>query len=183
MKNRKGKLAMEVLVILIVVVVTSGVMFSLVRAGVLEVKPEGEASVLDTEFIPMGRGGYLGIEDFKFCEGVDVDYQCLGEKKAFEKPSLVFFRFTVKSTTVRGEVILVENYRLKDKEGKVLLEAEEKDNFYYKVKSDKEVQEIYFKDYLVIEKGDEAGKYTLELILENPLLNKKVTLVKEFEVR
>ena len=48
--------------------------------------------------------------------------------------------------------------------------------------SDKEVQEVYFKDYLVIEKGDKEGKYVLELVVENPLLNKKVTLVEEFEI-
>ena len=180
--NKKGKLAVQILIILVVVVATSAVIFLLVQQGVIEVKEMEGASVLNLEFIPYRREGYLVVKEFQFCEGVGVDYECVGESKLFNKPGLVFFRFIIESTTVDGEVMLVENYRVKGPEGNVLLEVDEKDNFYFDMKSKKGIQEVYFKDYLVMEEEDKEGKYVLELVMENPLLNKKVTLVKEFEI-
>lgn len=181
--NNQAKIALEILIVLIIVVLVSGTTLALVNLGILKPKKGvEEAGVLNTEFIPYMRKGFLAVKEFKFCEGVREDYECIGESQSFGKPGLVFFRFIVESTTVNGEVMLVENYRIKDEEGKVLLEVDEKDNFYFEMKSGEEVQEIYFKDYLVIEEEDKTGKYVLELLMENPLLNKKVTLRKEFEI-
>ena len=66
---------------LVVVVITSSVVFLLVRAGVIEVKEVEGASVLNAEFIPYMREGYLVVKEFKFCEDVDENYECIGEKE------------------------------------------------------------------------------------------------------
>lgn len=180
--NKRGKFAIEILIILIVVVITSAAIFSLVQSGLIEVKEKEEVSIIDMEFIPYVREGSLIIKDFKFCKEVGENYDCVEESRRFGKPGPVFFRFIIESTTVNGDVMLVENYRLRDAQGNVLLEVGGKDDFHLVAESDKEMQEIYFKDHLLVEEGDKEGKYILELVVENPLLNKKVTLIEGFEI-
>ena len=179
--KKKGKIAVQILIILVVLVATSAVIFLLVQYEVIKVKELEGASVLNMEFIPYMREGYLVVKEFKFCEDVGETYECVGEKESFELGDKVYFRFVIESSTVDGEVMLVENYRVKGPEGNVLLEVDERNNYYFDMKSKEETEDIFFKDFFVIERGEE-GEYTLELILSNPLLNKRVQIIKTFNL-
>lgn len=183
--NRHGTILTEFLVLLIMIVLTSATVLFLVKTGVLMVRAEGEEiSVLDAEFLPIGREGYLAIKEFQFCEGVDELYQCVGEKDTFQIGEEVHFRFVVESSVTNGEVMLVENYRVKGPNGEIILEVEEENNYHVTLQSGGRQEEVHFKDFLITEPGeDSAGQYTLELVMENPLLNKKTTLVKQFMVQ
>ena len=73
--NKRGKVITEILVMMIVIMLTSAIILFLVQSGLITVKAEGEqAPVLNTEFIPLGREGYLAVKDFKFCIYVDENY-------------------------------------------------------------------------------------------------------------
>jgi hypothetical protein len=176
--DTKGRIATQILIMLVVVVLTSAIVFSLVRVGVIEVRQVEGASVLNTEFIPFMREGTLVIKEFKFCGLVDEEYRCLEEKELFEAGENIHFRFIVESSAVDGEMMLIENYKVEGPTGDMLLEVDEKYNTYVETESDR----IYFKDYLIGESEDQKGEYTMDLIVENPLLNKKVTLTKKFRI-
>ena len=88
----------------------------------------------------------------------------------------IHFRFLVESSTYEGNVMLLENYRVKGPDGKVLLDVDEKNTYHFDVASRERMEQIYFKDHLVSEEGDASGVYTFELIVENPLLNKSIIL-------
>ena len=181
MKNKKGKVATELLIMLITVVVTRAIIFLLVQAGVLTVKMEAEqTSVLNTEFIPMGREGSLAVKDFKFCGFVDSDYNCIAESEEFYLGSEIHFIFIIESSTSNGDITVVENYRIKGPEGNILLDVDERNNFNFDIISKEKQELITFKDFFVVGEELVEGEYTLELFIENPLLNKKTTLVKKF---
>jgi len=183
--NKKASLT-EFMVLLIMIVLTSATVLFLVKTGVVSVRADDGASgeevpVLDAEFIPIGREGYLTIKEFQFCVGVDELYNCIGEKDTFAIGEEVHFRFVVESSTSNGEVLLVENYRLKSPGGEVLLDVDEESNYNFNLRSDRKTEDTYFKDYIITEQGkDQPGTYTLELLIENQLLNKRVTLSKEY---
>ncbi len=181
MKNKKAKIAMEVLIMMVVVVVTSAIILFLVQSGVIAVKAENEqVSVLNTEFIPMGREGYLAVKDFKFCGFIDANYNCISETDEFSLGSEVHFLFVVESSTYNGDIMLVENYRIKGPNDNLLLDVDEKNNFNYDVTSNERKESVTFKDFFVVGSELPEGKYILELLVENPLLVKKTTLVKTF---
>ncbi len=172
--NRQGTILTEFLVLLIMIVLTSAIVLFLVKTGVVSVRADGEeVSVLDAEFIPLGREGYLAIKEFQFCDAVDELYDCQGEKDTFQIGEEVHFRFVVESSVSNGEVMLAENYRLKGPGGEVLLEVSEDSNYHLGLESNKKKESITFKDYFIINLGSEEGEYILELVMENPLLNKK----------
>jgi hypothetical protein len=182
--NKKGKVAMEILVMLVVIVITSAILLLLIQGGIITVKAENEqVPILNTEFIPMGREGYLTIKDFKFCDFVDNNYNCIGESEDFFLGSEIHFVFVVESSTYNGDIMLVENYRIKSPEGNVLLNVDEKNNFNFDITSKERKELITFKDFFIV--GSELGEseYTLELVINNPLLNKKTTLVKKFKMK
>ena len=169
--------------VLVTIVFTSAVVLILVQADIINVKGQADSPpILNTEFIPLGREGYLGIKEFQFCESIGDKYNCLNERNQFYVPSGIYFRFEVETTPFNNQIMLVENYRIKDANGNVLLEAEDKNNLNFDMRTGKEKESVYFKDRVFIEEGDALGIYTLELIITNPLLDKKVTLVKQFEV-
>src|SRR3989344_3324579 len=118
--NNRGSV-MEVLVLMIVVVLTSGVILLLVNTGIITVKAQSNEPILNTEFIPLGREGSLVIKEFKFCENVDESYNCINEKNSFNLGDEVHFVFKVESSTYNRDILLVENYQLVDPAGKVLL--------------------------------------------------------------
>jgi hypothetical protein len=181
--NKQGKVMTEILVMLVVVVITSAVILLLVQSGVLEVKAENEqVSVLNANFIPVAREGYLAIKDFRFCNFVDLDYNCIGEVNSFALDSEIHFVFTVESSTFNGDIMLVENYRIKGPTGEMLLEVDVSNNFNFDLSSNKETEDVTFKDFFIVNQGLPEGEYTLELLIENPLLTKKTTLVKKFSV-
>ena len=181
--NKKGKVAIEVLIMLVTIVITSAIIFMLIQADVIKVKPgNADVSVLNTEFIPMGREGFLAIRDFTFCDFINEDYQCTGPGENFALGSAVYFRFVIESSTYNGDVKLIKNYRVKDPNGNLLLDVDEKNNFHFDIKSDESKELITFKDYFFVGEELPEGIYTLELVITNPLLDKKTTLVKTFEV-
>tara|TARA_B100000315_G_C14539023_1_gene569917 strand:+ start:1182 stop:1727 length:546 start_codon:yes stop_codon:yes gene_type:complete len=180
--NKKGKIVVTVLVVLGVILLTSAGMLMLIKTGMLSVKTSSE-SVLNTEYIPYQRTGSLAIKDFKFCGLVDQYYKCIQEKNQFLLGESVHFRFVVESSVYQGQVKLVENYGVKGPNGKVQLEVNSQDNFYFNINSKKKTEKISFADYFTVGYDMPVGKYTLELILNNPLINKKTKLIKTFEIK
>tara|TARA_Y100000310_G_scaffold296736_1_gene329229 strand:+ start:93 stop:656 length:564 start_codon:yes stop_codon:yes gene_type:complete len=181
--NKRGGIAIEILIMLVVVVVTSAIIFLLVSKGVVSVKADAEQEpLLNTEFIPAGRSGSLAIKEFSFCSFVRDDYQCIGKSKNFPAGKEIYFVFVVESSPHNGQVILVENYRLKDPSGRLLLDVDQKNDFNFEIKSREQKELIAFKDYFILNTEAEKGEYTLELVMENPLLDKKATTVKTFVI-
>ena len=78
--------------------------------------------------------------------------------------------------------MLVENYQIKGPNGELLLGVDEKNNFNFDLISNEKKELITFKDFFVVGSDLSEGEYTLELIVNNPLLNKKTTLVKKFQM-
>jgi len=181
--NKQGRLVVEVMLMLVVILVTSIVILLMVQTGVLSVQAASEdVSLLNAEFLPIGREGTLAVKGFKFCSFVDKDFSCEGEARKFSAGNRIYFRFLVESSAVQGEVKLVENYRLIKPDGKVSLEAEDKYNNYLNKESSLKSDAIPFKDYILFEEDSNIGTYVLELIIENPLLNKQVVLIEEVEI-
>lgn len=189
--NPHASVMLELLIFIITVILTSAIVLFLVQTGVVGVQANGEGvedesggeaaevSVLDTEFLPIGREGTLAVKDFQFCDFVNELYQCVQEKSNFVLGEEVHFRFLVESSSLNGEIMLVENYRLIDPQGKVVLDVDEKNNFYFNQVSGKKTEQVTFKDYFIAGFELVEGQYTLELWLENPLIGKKVKVVRE----
>lgn len=175
--NKKASAMIEVMILLVTIVLTSGVVLLLVNSGILTVRADSEP-LLNTEFIPLGRTGSLVITEFDFCSSI-IEYDC-SPSEVFKLGDEVHFKFIVESSTYNGDVSIVENYRVKSPEGKVLLDVDLKDNYYFDVKSNKELEKITFKDYFVVGSELPNGVYTLELVIQNPLIDKRATLAREF---
>jgi len=181
--HTRGRIEIELFIVLITMVVTSAVILLLVKAGTIEVKEEVVTEpVLNAEFLPVGKEGFLAVKDFAFCSFVDEDLNCLGRQEAFGKTENVYIRLVVESSVTDGQVLLLRNHRITNPLGEVVLQAEQKDAYALELQSSKNTESIIVADFFVL--GTEAvpGEYTLDLILENPLLNKKVTLTKKFMV-
>ncbi len=181
--NKKASIT-ELLVMLVLVVLTSAVILYLVHSGIISVKADAEQTpLLNAEFIPVGREGYLALKDFQFCDLVDPGFNCVNPTDTFFIGSQIHFLFHVESSTYNGEIMILENYRITSPSGKLLLDAEEKNNFHFDVTSKEKKEIATFKDYFTVTEGNEEGTYTLDLILENPLLNKKTTIRKTFTIQ
>ncbi len=179
--NKKGGLAIGILIVLIAIVATSALILFLVKFGLINVKEDvSPEPVLNTEFLPLGRSGYLAIKDFQFCNSVNQDYACLIPKSGFLPGEEVHFLFVIESSTYNGEIMLLENYRIKDPAGQVILDVDQKDNFQFDIKSGEKQELIALKDYFLTSVDAPVGEYTLELIVKNPLLDKQIILVKSF---
>jgi hypothetical protein len=178
---KQGKIVMEFLIMGILVVFTSAIMLVLIQTGVLSVKADSDVQVIQTEFL-IQREGSMVIKEFEFCGAVDESYTCLDPKINFQMGDAIHFRFVVETSTSNGEVMAVENYRLRDPLGKILLEVEEEYDLAIRQASNKRSDSITFKDYFIVE--DEAsGQYTLDLVIENPLIGKRATLREEFNIQ
>lgn len=191
MMNNKGRAVVSILIVMIVIVLTSAVILSLVRFGVIEVpKVETESAepILNTEFIPLERSGSLAVKDFQFCSFVDDEFECYPQEEfknglnEFRVGDSVYFRFAVESSTSQGKVYLIENYKLKDSDGNVLLDVAEENNYYFEYESKGKMEEIVFSDYFVVDANAAAGKYNLDLVIKNPLLEKTVILTKSINI-
>ena len=182
MNNHKANVAVRVLSIFVVIVITSLLVLILVRTGIISVKAEYEpVDVLNTEFLPIRDSGTINLKEFSFCQSIDAEFNCL-RKGEFTFGDEVHFKFVIESTVFQNQVMIVKNYRIKSPSGQLLLDANSKDNFYVDVQSDKETETIAFKDYFTLLGAGETGTYTLELIIENPLISKQTTLIETFEV-
>ncbi|MBU0456764.1 MAG: hypothetical protein ABH824_04945 [Nanoarchaeota archaeon] len=181
--NKKAKIATEILLMMVLVVITSAVVLILVQYGIITVKADVSTEpVLNTEFIPLGRSGYLAIKEFQFCNFVDENFNCFSEQNEFLRIEDVYVRFVVESSVYNGEVMLVRNYRVKDPLGNVILELDQRNNYDFEMKSSKKAEPIVFADYFILGGNAPLGEYTMEIIVENTLLDKKVVLTKKFDV-
>ena len=184
MVNKKGSVIIELLIILAVMAITSAVVLLLINSGVISLRTDYEpVQVLNTEFIPVGRAGHLAVREFSFCEGIDDQYICINQRDRFSFGEEIHFKFLLETSTADGQVLVVKNYKVKGPSGELLLDADAKDNFYFEIKSKKKLEIITFKDFFVLLGDGERGEYTLELLLENPLIDKRTTLVKKFVVQ
>lgn len=180
---KKGKIEIEVFIVLITMVFTSAIILLLVYSGTITVKGDVSAEpVLNTEFLPVGREGFLAVKEFAFCSYVDENLNCLSTQQQFSALENVYVRFVVESSTFNNQVMLLRNYRIKNPLGNVVLEAEHKNVYNFELASSKDTEEAIFADFFVM--GAEAipGEYTLDVIMENPLLGKKVTVAKKFMI-
>ena len=178
---KQGKLAIEILALLILVVFTSATILVLITTGVISVNADSQQqSVLNADFIPSGRSGSLVIKEFNFCTFIDESYNCVGETNQFQLGQEVHFLFAVESSTFQGQIMIVENYRIKDPAGNVILDVNQKDNFNFDTSSKETKELITIKDFFTVNSGSDLGEYTLGLVLENPLLNKQTTLSQTF---
>lgn len=185
LKNKKGAIAIEALVVLVTIVITSGLIFSLVSLGVVEVDESSavaQSDMLNTEFLGMGRSGQLVVDNFRFCTSNSALSGCQIESYYFYPGEEIHFYFEVLTSTYGGEIVVVENYELIDPNGDVLLAVEAENDYYYQMESSKSTETVYFKDYFTLGSRDYSGEYTLNLYLSNPLLGKSTTLTKTFEV-
>ena len=184
MIHTKGQATMQILVLLILVVFTSAIILLLISSGIVSVRADtNNEPILNTEFLPFGREGTLVIRDFQFCTSVSDKFECVQETTSFHRPESIHFRFVVESTTLQNQILLVENYRIKDASGKIVLEVDHNNDLHFEKKTKDNIEQVYFKDFIVSAADDTPGEYTLELFIENPLLTKKATLIKEFELR
>ncbi|PIN87546.1 hypothetical protein COV12_03300, partial [Candidatus Woesearchaeota archaeon CG10_big_fil_rev_8_21_14_0_10_32_24] len=165
MLNKNGTLAIQLLTFLVVAVLSSALMLILIQTGTLSVRAGNQPSLLDTEFIPVGRQGTIAVTRFDFCRSVDEKLNCVGKTDKFNVNQEIHFRFVVESTTSYGQIQIVENYRVKDANGNIILNADTNDDFYFDIESDQTKELITINDYFVM---GEPGKYTLELIVKNP---------------
>ena len=180
-KMKQAKIATEILVILITIVTTSAIIFLLIQAGAITVKDSGnDVSLLNANFVPMGREGSVVIKDFNFCSYIDDNYNCLGADGDFYTGEEIYFLFTVESSTFNGQIMLVKNYRIKYPDDRVLLEVDEKNNFNYDLQSEETKELVTFKDYFYMGEDLPEGEYVLDLVITNPLIDKKTTLSKSF---
>lgn len=181
--HKRGRIEVELFIVLITIVVTSAVILLLVKSGTIQVR-EGVSSepILNTEFLPTGREGFLAIKDFAFCSYVDADLNCLGRQEEFGKTENVYVWFVVESTAYNNQIIATRNYRIRDPAGNLVLEADNKNTYNFELTSDKNAEQVTFADYFVMGEDAVAGEYTLDVIVESSLLGKKVTLTKSFMV-
>ena len=180
MLNKKGKIAIQLLAFLVVAVLASATMLILVQTGVLSVRADGpQPSLLDAEFIPLGRQGTIAIRSFDFCDGVDDKLNCVGKTESFNINQEIHFRFVVETTTSFGQIQLVENYRVKDENENIILNADTEDDFYFELETDQSQELITINDYFIIQK---PGEYILDLIVKNPFLGKTTTLTERFDL-
>lgn len=174
--NKKAGAAIQILIMLILIVITSGIVLLLVQSGFISVKADAnQEPVLNTEFIPMGREGYLVLKDFKFCGFVDDKFNCINEKKEFSRGENVYVMFVVESSTFNGEVMLTGSYKIKNEGGELVLELEDKKKHNVELGSNEEIEQFVLTNSFIFNEGDPLGEYTVNVVVENPLLVKKVT--------
>lgn len=180
---KQGKIEVEVFAVLITMVFTSAVILFLVYSGTIEVK-EGISSepVLNAEFLPAGREGVLAIKEFDFCSYVDENLNCLAEQDEFGKAENVYVRFVVESSVTGGQAMLLRNYEMRNPLGEIILQAEQNNAYNFELSSARSTENVVFGEYFVIGEDAVAGEYTLDVIIENQLIEKKITLTKTFKV-
>jgi len=181
--HKRGKIEIEVFIILITIVITSAAILLLVKYGALEVREDIVAEpVLNAEFFPTGKEGFLTVKDFAFCSYVDADLNCVGKQEGFGKSEDVYVWFVAESSVIDGQVMLLRNHKIINPLGEVVLQAEQKDTYAMELQSQKKTERVVIADFFVLGADAIPGEYTLDIILENPLLNKKVTLTKKFMI-
>ncbi len=181
--RKKGRVEIEMFMILITVVLTSAVILLLVKSGTIKVKDEIVAEpILNAEFLPAGKDGFLAVKEVNFCSYVDENLNCVSEQQKFNPTDNVYVRFVVQSSTLDNQAILVRNYRIRNPLGEVVLEADQKNTYNFDLTSSKNAEDIVFADFFVMGVDAVQGEYILDVIVENSLLDKTVTVSKKFMI-
>ncbi len=181
--NKKGGVFVSLLIFLIIVVLTSSVILILVKTEVINVKDgESQQKILNTEFIPFDRAGSLVLRDLLFCDFVDEDLYCDQEKESFAEGERVYLWFAVESSVSGNVISLKRNYRVKDPRGFTIFEADQKNSHQFSGSSMMESEVVVFADYFTLSEEALAGEYSVDFIIENPQLNKKIITTKMFEL-
>jgi len=180
--NKSGGIVTQILIMLIVVVATSATVLILIQTGVLTVRADADTNILDSSFLPYAKEGHLLIKNFQFCTDIDARYQCLEPKDTFKIGEKVYFLVDLESSVTDGAVKLVKNYRIRGPDGKVMLEANAKNTLNFETKSVKEKERIKLKDYFIPVGKLPTGEYTIELTINNILIEQKVQLSETFEL-
>ena len=176
--DKKGSTVLFVLIIAVVVVLSSMAVLLLVRAGIL-LPQATEEPILNTEFLPVGRSGELVVREFEFCERVDRDFQCFIPTARFVPGDDIAVRFLVESGVYDGAIRLVRNYQLRAPSGEVIVSLDAKNSYSFDGTSQKEKETIAFADLFTTDNTFQEGTYTLDIFIENPLLNKQLTISKK----
>ena len=66
--------------------------------------------------------------------------------------------------------------------GEVVLQAEQKNAYNLELSSGRKTENVVFGEFFVLGEDIISGEYTLNIIIENALLNKKITVTKKFMV-
>lgn len=191
--SKKGGLAIESLTLLVTVLFTSAAVFYLVQSGIVSVEGNNgyssssitQEQFLNVEFLPIEKGGTLAIQDFVFCYQEDVNInaiECKRERELFFPGDEIHFSYEIVSSSYLGSIFLTENYRLLAPSGEVLLDVAAENDIEYDAPADEAVELVKFRDYFVLGEGEEAGEYTLELIITNTLIGKEAVLRKKVTV-
>ena len=122
------------------------------------------------------------MKEVAFCSYVDENLNCVRQQQEFSALENVYVRFVVESSTFDQQVILLRNYRIKNPFGEVVLEADQKNVYNFEVASAQDTEEVVFADFFVMGADALPGEYTLDVIVENSLLGKKVTASKKFMI-
>ncbi|HLD40031.1 MAG TPA: hypothetical protein VJB13_02725 [Candidatus Nanoarchaeia archaeon] len=182
-KNRKGRIEVEVFVVLITIVITSAIILLLVKSGTLKVKDDVMPEpVLNAEFLPVGKEGSIAVKDVALCNYVDESLNCLSRQSEFGNTEPVYVWFVVESNVNDGQIMLLRNHKITNPRGEVVLQNEQKNAYNFELESNKNTEEVVFADFFVMGEDALPGEYTLDVVLENPLLDKKVTLTKKFTI-
>ena len=191
---RKGGLAIESLLLLVVVLFTSAAVFYLVQTGIVSVEGSDSGSLdanslenqfLNVEFLPIAKGGTLALQEFSLCYTGDISsdgLSCIVQRELFFAGDEVHFSYEVISSSYLGEIELTENYRLIGPNGEIILDVAEISDIEYEARADEEVELVYFHDYFILGDSAEPGEYTLELIITNTLINKEAVLYQKIIV-
>lgn len=176
--------AAEVLIFITLVVCTSAVVLALVHFDIIHIRESDgqDQPILNAEFIPFERDGNLRIKRFEFCELVTPTYECINPKNTFPKGLPTHFKMVMDSDVTDGFIKLEENYRIKGPQNQVLLEVGDRESFHYEKRSFESSEVVALADSFTVSTDLPTGTYTLEVFVYNPLINKKVTLTRTFEV-
>lgn len=183
MINSKGSVWLQVIVIVGVAALTTAIMLLLIHFDVLSPQAqEQQVNVLNAEFIPLERTGDLQIRQVDLCNYVDTKFNCYNKTELFQRDDNIYLRFLVESSVYQGEIMIARNYRVINPEGNIILDLEQQNSYTFRQESPKESQAVAFADYFTLGNNPQIGQYQIEIIVENPLLNKKVTIIKRFDV-
>ncbi len=178
---------LSLLVALIIVLATSAGVFFLVRTGVLPVAPQQQGQeerlILPIqEAVQLPKENALKITEIKLCEQVNLHLDCINEKTAFKRGETVYFTLLVETTVISNNVRLIANFGINDENGKPILAVEEQNEFPISAKSIGKTEQLRLQNSFTFEESDQPGAYILEIVVANPLINKKASKTKEFMI-
>ncbi len=181
--QERSAVPFDILLFLAIVVITSAVLLSLLSFGFITLKDQPPAQILNTEFIPFERDGTMVISTFEFCSSVDLAYACINPKDTFKFGEPIHFRILIQSDPVNNIIRLEENYRIKGPQNQIFLEIGDREAFQFEKTTGNDAQNVIIADSFTIDSDLPQGEYTLDLFIENPLLQKTTTLSRPFTVR